>query len=103
MLSANRMLGSFCVSTTRKNRFASARPSMHCDMVNHSPDSPTRRRGPITPGVYCGARQSNKETDAIQNIGDTAYGPRLRGDDQLRSLRHLLLLAGKIFRRNRAL
>src|SRR3954454_19651989 len=36
--------------------------------------SSPRRRGPISPGVYCGGRQSNKETDAIQNIGDTAYG-----------------------------
>jgi hypothetical protein len=39
------MLGSFCVSTTRKYRFASVRPSMHRDIVNHSPDSPALRGG----------------------------------------------------------
>src|ERR1700724_703961 len=38
------MLG-LCVSTTRKHRFASVRPGMHCDMVNYSPDSPARKRG----------------------------------------------------------
>src|ERR1700724_1624510 len=54
MLSANRMLGPFCVSTTRKDRFASARPSMHCDIVNHSPDSPARTRGPIRRGLSLG-------------------------------------------------
>src|SRR5580692_8675485 len=31
---------SFCVSTTRKDRFALVSPSMHRDIVNHSPDSP---------------------------------------------------------------
>src|ERR1700722_3000675 len=36
---------SFCVSTTRKDRFASVRPSMHRDIVNHSPDSPAQERG----------------------------------------------------------
>src|SRR5438105_12521702 len=45
MLLANRMLGPFCVSTTRKDRFASARPSMNCDTVTHSPDSPALSRG----------------------------------------------------------
>src|SRR5664279_1827621 len=44
MLSVNRMLGSFCVSTTRKYRFASVRPSMHRDIVNHSPDTPAQAR-----------------------------------------------------------
>ncbi|MCP3419777.1 hypothetical protein NLM16_37305, partial [Bradyrhizobium brasilense] len=29
-----------CVSTTRKDRFASVLPSMHRDTVNHSPDTP---------------------------------------------------------------
>src|ERR1700726_1500431 len=38
------MLGLY-VSTTRKHRFASVRPGMHCDMVNHSPDSPAPLRG----------------------------------------------------------
>src|ERR1700732_3112318 len=38
------MLGLY-VSTTRKHRFASVRPGMHCDMVNHSPDSPAKERG----------------------------------------------------------
>src|SRR5271156_5075269 len=42
MLSANRMLGSFCVSTTRKDRVAPIPPSMHRVIVNHSPDSPAQ-------------------------------------------------------------
>src|SRR6202035_4005489 len=33
---------SFCVSTTRNDRFALVSPSMHRDIVNHSPDSPAK-------------------------------------------------------------
>ncbi|MGX9430318.1 ABC transporter ATP-binding protein, partial [Bradyrhizobium sp. LeoA1S1] len=35
----------FCVSTTRKDRFASVLPSMHCDIAIHSPDSPATTAG----------------------------------------------------------
>src|SRR2546429_4283298 len=77
MLLANRMLGPFCVSTTRKDRFASARPSMHCDTVTHSPDSPARKRGPIATEVDCRRRTTT------QHPIDTArsMGPGVRRDD----------------------
>jgi len=78
MLSANRMLGPFCVSTTSKDRFASARPSMHRDTVNHSPDSPAAKRGRGTARQRGGrgfarSEGSRKLKNGIRDIIDAAH------------------------------
>src|ERR1700726_4038570 len=53
------MLGLY-VSTTRKHRFASVRPGMHCDMVNHSPDSPAPLRGEVVRRSRAGEGRSRR-------------------------------------------
>src|ERR1700722_740303 len=67
---------SFCVSTTRKDRFASVRPSMHRDIVNHSPDSPALLRGEGW-GEGC-FRSGFAESPLTRRFAPTS--PRKRGE-----------------------
>ncbi|WP_456815217.1 CoA transferase [Bradyrhizobium sp. USDA 4529] len=56
-----------CVSTTRKDRFASVLPSMHRDTVNHSPDTPADLGSRLGKNLYSPSHWSKEDRGFVRD------------------------------------